>query len=329
MDRNGVRRVLRRAAVVSAAVVAATAATGFVLQQRRDTAITEAHPPPGEFVEVDGHRLHYRVRGAGPVTFVLEAGAGEYSGSWGELEDGLARLGRVFTYDRAGLGWSEPGPRPRTLERLASELREALTAAEIPSPRVFLGHSLGGAIVARYATAHPSEVAAMLLLDPSHPGQFERLSYPPAWQRCLATQALRLAPLGVSLLLPESPHPVKNRSGHLQTYAAELRSFMDEADSTPGPIDFGAIPLVVLSRAPPDPVEPSGPASLDAAGSRPARWQAWTALHAELVAASSSDVSRHVVVEGAGHCVHCDRPDAVIRAARELRDVVTRSDEIP
>lgn len=293
---------------MTAAVVGVIAAAGFCLQERRDAELAAENPPPGQFVDIGGHRLHYRLHGSGPVTFVFEAGAGEYSGSWGAVEDSLAEFSRVFVYDRAGLGWSEPGPRPRSLTRLASELRAALAAADVPPPYVFAGHSLGGAIVTRYAMDYPSQVSGLLLIEPSHPDQFAGLSYPPAWQRRLATEALRLAPLGLSFLLPESPHPVKSRSGHLQTYGAELRAFMRAA---PRPIEFGEIPVTVLSRAP-------GERSQE-------RWEAWTALHAEFVDASTSEFSRHVVVRGAGHYIHRDRPAAVIEAALELLDVVTRT----
>lgn len=298
---------MRRAVVVTAAMVGVIAAAGFCLQSRHDARITARHPPPGRFVDIGDHRLHYQLHGSGPVTFVLEAGAGEYSGSWGAVDDSLAKFSRVFVYDRAGLGWSEPGPRPRSLSRLASELRAALAAADVPPPYVFAGHSLGGAIVTRYAMDYPAQVSGLLLIEPSHPDQFARLSYPLAWQRRLATEALRLAPLGLSFLLPESPHPVKNRSGHLRAYGAELRAFMRTATRA---IEFGEIPVTVLSRAPDDRDRE--------------RWEAWTALHAEFVDASTSEFSRHAVVRGAGHCIHCDRPAVVIDAALELMDVVTR-----
>ncbi|NIP78401.1 MAG: alpha/beta fold hydrolase, partial [Gemmatimonadetes bacterium] len=128
-----------------------------------------------------GHQLHYRLLGEGPVTFVLESGGGEYSGTWGEIEDDLGEIGRVFVYDRAGMGWSEEGPHPRTVDRIVDELHTALERADVPAPYVLMGHSLGGMIATLYSMEHPGEVAGLLLIDPSHKDQMKRLPQPPAW----------------------------------------------------------------------------------------------------------------------------------------------------
>ena len=89
-------------------------------------------PPPGSFVEVEGRRIHFRLIGAGEVTFVLEAGLGDYSGSWAGLDAGLAEIGQVLVYDRAGLGWSEEGPQPLAISTVGGRLTAMCTWSSIP-----------------------------------------------------------------------------------------------------------------------------------------------------------------------------------------------------
>ena len=69
-------------------------------------------------MDVGGHRLHLDRRGAGGPTVVLEAARGRPSLDWLLVAPELGRNGRVCAYDRAGLGWSDPGPEPRTAARL-------------------------------------------------------------------------------------------------------------------------------------------------------------------------------------------------------------------
>src|SRR5688572_5374392 len=98
---------------ISTALLVGTTIVGFIFQFRNDAHVLAAHPPPGSFVNAGDHKIHVRTLGEGEFTFVLEAGLGDYSGNWGRLENALAEIGRVFVYDRAGLGWSEEGPQPR------------------------------------------------------------------------------------------------------------------------------------------------------------------------------------------------------------------------
>lgn len=310
---------LKKVAIALVLFLVVGAAVGYALQERRDARIVAENPPPGRFVDVGGHELHYRQLGDGPVTFVLEAGGGEYGATWSDVEEELARIGRVFVYDRAGLGWSEEGPHPRTISRIVEELHAALDAASVPPPYVLVGHSLGGAIATFYAMEHPEEVAGLLLLDPSHKDQVREMPQPPAWQRALLTQLTRTAPIGLPrLVFGGSSDPVKMQTKHVRTFGAEIRGAMRSADEWSGtPIELGRTPIFVLTKGDPT----VGPMATDEENWE--RWEIWQRLHADLVGASSSDIRRHVVVEGAGHYIHYDRPDAVLEAAEELVGRIT------
>jgi pimeloyl-ACP methyl ester carboxylesterase len=123
------------------------------------------YPAPGQLVDVGGERLHIQCVGAGSPTVVLDAGLGGSSLDWSLVQPELGRTTRVCAYDRAGMGWSDPGPQPRTPSQIADELHTLLTNAGISGPYVLVGHSLAGKNVRLFALQHPEQVAGMVLVD--------------------------------------------------------------------------------------------------------------------------------------------------------------------
>jgi pimeloyl-ACP methyl ester carboxylesterase len=126
-------------------------------------------PPPGALIDVGGFRLHLSCSGQGRPSVVLDAALGGSSVSWSHVQPALARATRVCSYDRAGFGWSDPGPLPRTAGRMAGELRTLLDRGSVPPPFIFVGHSFGGLIARIFAARYRSEVAGLVLVDPAHP----------------------------------------------------------------------------------------------------------------------------------------------------------------
>ena len=126
------------------------------------------YPPLGKLVDVGGHRLHINCTGKGSPTVVMEAGAGDFSFDWSLVQPEVTRFTRVCTYDRGGYAWSDPGPMPRTMQQIVSELHTGLRKAGAKAPYVLVGQSLGGLIVRVYASQYPAEVAGMVLVDSSH-----------------------------------------------------------------------------------------------------------------------------------------------------------------
>ena len=155
-----------------------TALAGAIYQKiglRRDS---RKYPPPGKFVDLETHRLHLQDEGRGSTTIVLESGLMSTVLSWNETQRELAESYRVVTYDRAGLGWSDPGPMPRTAERIVDELHSLLECAAIPPPYVLVGHSFGGLTMPLFAARYPEQTAGVVLVDPVVPAEWN----PPSQQ---------------------------------------------------------------------------------------------------------------------------------------------------
>jgi pimeloyl-ACP methyl ester carboxylesterase len=96
---------------------------------------------------------------------ILEAGAGDFSVDWSLVQPGVARFARVCSYDRAGSGWSELGPRPRTMHQIVYELHTLLDKAGDWPPYVLVGHSFGGGLVRLYQSRYPADVVGLVLVD--------------------------------------------------------------------------------------------------------------------------------------------------------------------
>jgi pimeloyl-ACP methyl ester carboxylesterase len=126
-------------------------------------------PPPGRLVDVGGFRLHIRCEGGGSPCVVFDAALGGSSVSWSLVQPAVAKITSTCTYDRAGLGWSDAGPRPRTAGRSAEELHTLLARAGVAPPFVLVGHSFGGLVARVFAHRYRSEVAGLVLVDPAHP----------------------------------------------------------------------------------------------------------------------------------------------------------------
>src|SRR5262245_26092278 len=168
-ERNvNMRRWIRRLFIGLGGLILAIAIAGVTYQwlaTRRDIAAT---PPPGRLVDIGGYRLHLWCTGDGAPAVILEAGLGGTSAGWGFVQPEVARFTRVCSYDRAGMGYSDPGPSPRTARRIANELAELLARSRITGPVVLVGESIAGFNVRVFASDHPEWATGLVLVDASH-----------------------------------------------------------------------------------------------------------------------------------------------------------------
>lgn len=133
------------------------------------TGSSQSEPtPPGRLVDLGGYRLHLYCSGEGSPTVILESGAGDFSFDWSLVQGEVSKFATVYSYDRAGYAWSDPGPTPRTLQQTVSDLHRALERSGAKGPFVLVGHSIGGLLVRQFALRYATDVAGVILVDASH-----------------------------------------------------------------------------------------------------------------------------------------------------------------
>ena len=283
--------------------------------------------PPGRLVDVGGHRIHLHCTGSGSPTVVLESGLGLPALLWRDVQPDVARLTTVCSYDRAGYGYSDPGPLPRTLDRRIDDLRAALTGGGHPPPYVLVAHSAGGFLARAFRHRFPGEVLGVVLVDSSHEGLITR--GPPAlveeFRSGLGMAGLltTLAPLGLprlligmdvrenlpSAALADEFVALMVRAPALEASRSEGESFLRGGD-VPAGATLGDLPLVVLTAGKADPTDL--PAA-DAAALR----RLWVEeLQPELARLSTR--GRQVTAEGSGHLIPLQQPAAVVGAVQEV-----------
>lgn len=290
--------------------------------------LASQYPAPGQLIAVGGYKLHLDCRGQGSPTVLLEAGLNDFSVQWARVQPAVAQFTRVCTYDRAGLGWSDPSPHPRTMATMVQELRHLLDQGGIPGPYVLVGHSFGGITMRHFAHEYRDAVVGMVLVDAAHEAQLARLSGQSRTIEQLVQQFRVLALLNRWGLLALSPAQIPNRdlpeaalaqyrarlavSGYFDAAVAESAAFSLNLGhgSLPHPDALGDLPLIVISRGQAEPL-PGLSASQNAQNE-----QSWRNLQAELVSLSSH--SQQWIAEQSGHNIHLQQPMLVIQAIRGL-----------
>jgi pimeloyl-ACP methyl ester carboxylesterase len=126
----------------------------------------EIYGHPGRMVDSgDGARLNLVCLGQGSPTVVFDSGWSDWAPAWAVVQPRIASFTRACSYDRAGAGFSDPGPMPRTTERIATELHTALKNGGINGPYIMVGSAFGGDHVRAFADLFPTDVAGLVLVD--------------------------------------------------------------------------------------------------------------------------------------------------------------------
>lgn len=245
-------------------------------------------------VDIGGRQPHVVCMGTGSPTVVMEAGLNSLSRTWRVVQPAVAQVTRVCSYDRAGIGTSDPDPRTkaarRTSRTIIEDLEVLLRTAAITGPYVMVGHSLGGAHVRLFASRHPRDVIGMVLVDSSH-----------------EDQATRLSATGYT------PRPEPDPPSEPNPDRTDMLASLMEVGQAPWRAN---IPLVVLSHGRKIAVDSPGITQEQAQRVE----EIWLQLQREL--ASRSSEGRLIVAQRSGHFVQSDEPQLVIDA---IRDVVVAS----
>ncbi|WP_422089133.1 alpha/beta fold hydrolase [Variovorax sp.] len=285
-------------------------------------------PAPGEVYTVDGRKMHLQRSGPAPATalhptLVLEAGGGCASPIYARLQKALSAKYPVISYDRAGMGWSEADDAPFDGKRNAQHLHALLAAAGVTGPIVLIGHSLGGLLNRIYTGLYPEQVAGVVMLDSSHPEQFEAFQGLPA--ETLAPERKKRAEFQAGGLPPpefalvqaifaDMPHVLRQMAANytpetVDTMVKEHEGLQHVARQAGASPDLGTRPLSVLSAT----VMPKLPPGAEEGAEVQRRWPEYQEAHAAL-----SKRSRLHRVEGAEHMSLVVLPPFVNRIAEEV-----------
>jgi len=296
--------------------------------------------PPGPLYEVDGLRLHLHCTGKGQPTVILDTGFGMPALGWARVQPELAKRSRVCSYDRAGMGYSDPDPAltPRPSARLAAQLHALLQRAGESGPFVLVGHSNGGYLVRAYYERFPQEVVGAVLVDSSSEYMDERFmaTLGKDWKVEAAAElhrAHRMQPvmrftIWVGLLRWQLGQQAKKQDFNLgPAVVAEAIYLMNQPKWYPAAVSeldgvmetctqlrsgrgLGNLPLVVLTggnfRA------HGGPAHME---------QEWNRLWVKELQPQLARLSTRgrQIIADSGHMVPFEAPEAVVSAVSQVR----------
>lgn len=317
-------------ALTAALLVAALVGGAYErLGQRRDR---QRLPQVGRSVDIGGRTLNIYCSGDGAPAVIFDSGNGDPGFVWSYIQPKIAERTRACWYDRAGEGWSDVGPFPRTSEAIASDLHTLLQRAVIPPPYVLVGHSLGGLNARIYNSLYPDEVAGAVLVDAAHEDEPRRAPafllgrtapeylWRPIWVAGQAARALGLIRLTTPRV--ELPAPARRtREQTVQALRQQPAALANRMDPS-GPasyaqaeraVGFGDRPVIVLTR---------GDAHIHPNTSAMDReWIAYEQIWMHEIQprlARLSRLGRQVIVEHSGHRIHEEAPEAVIAAIAEI-----------
>jgi pimeloyl-ACP methyl ester carboxylesterase len=178
------------------ACLAALGLLGAALQAIALAMDAQRFPVPGKLYDIGGTRLHMSMEGEGWPIVLFDAGIAATSLSWRLVQPEVAKVARAASYDRAGLGWSDPAIGARTAERAAADLHAMLGAAGIHEPLILVGHSYGGLVARAFANRYRGRVAGMVLVDPVAAAEWAE---PSRENRQRLARAIRLSRRGALL----------------------------------------------------------------------------------------------------------------------------------
>jgi pimeloyl-ACP methyl ester carboxylesterase len=156
---------LRWIALMTVGVVLLFAISGISYQAVEARADAHRFHQEGKLVDVGGYKLNIDCTGKGSPTVILVSGLEVPAKGWGLVQPGIANFTRVCSYDRAGYGWSDAGPMPRTVSQIVHELHTLLENAGEKPPYILVGHSFGKDSVRMYHKLYPNDVAGMVLVE--------------------------------------------------------------------------------------------------------------------------------------------------------------------
>ena len=301
-------------------------------------------PRIGRAVDIGGRSLNIFCSGAGSPAVIFDSGAGESGYAWSQIQPEVARITQACWFDRAGYGWSDSGPYPRTSAAMSRELNALLHRAGVPPPYILVGHSLGGLNARVYTAMYPSEVAGLVLVDAAHEDEPRRAPkfmlgktaprwlWHPIWIAAQLARRVGIVRLTAPRIALASDPVQRTREQIVQALRFQPKTIATLVDPTSPESyreaeasgDLGDRPLIVLTRGRVS--TPANPGETDRQSA--AYEQVWMhEIQPKLVTLSTR--GRQIIVEKSGHGIPDEAPDAVITAVHDVLADLRRMNDVP
>lgn len=290
-------------------------------------------------------RLNLLIAGEGSPTVIFAAGLNGTSLHWTRIQPAIGTKTRTVAFDKAGLGFSDPGPLPRTASAVVEDLRSALKTADIAPPYVLVGHSAGGPQMRLFAFRYPREVVGMVMVDSSSEYQDRRMDQAkgdheietqrrkllriysrmarlartggltpgtPDYDLAVGPPMPTVTPAVWNALKTQRLSPGYWRAQRSESAASNTTSSdqVAAARKALGDTPLGDMPLIVLTAG-----KNAVPRGEETAAAAEARHATWRAMHDEIAALSARGERRTV---DARHGIQMEKPQVVIGAVEEV-----------
>jgi len=323
----------RRRLLVFVSVLAVLAIGGTLFEWRAEARDAQRFPPTGSLVDVGKHRLHLVCAGSGHPTVIFEHSGFSNATSNIVVRAAIAQRTRVCSYDRPGVGWSDPAPYELSVGALADDLARLQDRARLEPPFVIVTASIGGLVTEMFARRYPERVAGLVYLDaatsdiiPIAESEFDLTTLKAA---CLAAAAA--GRVGLVRLVDPWDLRASDSEGAAHSAALMYRaqpwnalcSLVRGVEATKrefalAPPLRGDVPLVVLSSETSSGLLPRGLTLKN--GQRMLPLQLTRAVHQRFAQQSSRGSWR--IVPGSGHLIASDKPQVVVDEVMRLIGVL-------
>lgn len=157
--------MIKKVALTAGLGVALATGLAAYKSNRNDMAAEASHPPLGDFITIDGTRVHYLIEGNGPAIVLLHGAGGNMRDFTFALSGKLAKTHTVISFDRPGHGYTDTlHDEGESLAEQAALLKSATDALGFPSA-IIAGYSYGGGVALAWGLDYPNATDGLILMN--------------------------------------------------------------------------------------------------------------------------------------------------------------------
>ncbi|MAJ91079.1 MAG: hypothetical protein CMF40_02705 [Legionellales bacterium] len=272
---------------------------------------TETAAPPGQFISLETNKIHLHCVGEGSPIIVFDSGVGGSHLDWINVQSRAGELTQACSYDRSGYGWSEMGIKPRTSDRIVSELIKILKIAKKEPPYILVGHSFGGLNMQYFARTNPKDVMGLILIDSIHAEQYKRFEDAGIEIPTMNTTRFLLGSKdqvteGMPTKYKDIAYELVRSDEAVSSMFNELRNMHISTEETLNAAKMPDIPLSVITHGK---QIWDNPMFINME-------EIWLELQTKL--SRSTPKGRLLIANGSGHHIHLEQPELILSEIRSI-----------